>query len=535
MSLRHNRHDDSLFDLDFEEPDKQLASPPALRDYQQAAVDALRRSVAAGKRAPVLVAPCGSGKTIMARAIVEGAIEKNRNVLFLAPRRELIYQTSAKLSEAGIHHGVMMAGEGRRPGAQVQVASLPTLHRRLADGHAQRPPASVVLVDECHLALAKTTMDVLAGYPDAIKIGLTATPCRGDGRGLGEMFDDLVLGPSIPELTALGFLVPTRYFAPSTPDLEGVGIKMGDYNQKQLGERMDDPVLIGDVIDNWRRIAGELQTVVFAVNVAHSMHLRDEFERAGVAAEHLDASTPKDERRGILQRFEAGQTQVICNCQIFSYGIDCPPAAACVLAHPTKSLARYHQAVGRVLRPYPGKAECLVIDHAGIVAELGFVADPQPWSLDGKRKIQDAKSSTARKEPKPLTCPQCSTVFAGAGICPACGHDMATRYAAAVEAIEAELQELTRLEDAAAVKRAKKARDDEWPSARKERFYQELLGLAIERGYKEGWAYHKYIERFEVGPPWAKQTREPSLSTRSWVKSRQIAWAKSKHNEARRA
>ena len=491
-----------------------------LRPYQITALDRLRESIRSGHRAPVLVAPCGSGKTHVAKAIVDGAVAKGHQVLFIAPRRELIYQTSEKLDEARIHHGIVMAGESTDLMAPVQVACVPTLHRRRARTHV--PPAKVVVIDEAHLSIARTTAEILGEYPDAIKIGLTATPIRSDGRGLGEQFDDLVMGPTVKELIAGGYLVKPRYFAPSTPDLSGIKIQMGDYNQSQLGARMDDPVLIGDVVSNWFRLAPGRQTVVFGVNIAHAMHLCQRFVEAGVSAEHLDSTTPNEARREILRRFENGDTQLVTNCQIFSYGLDIPPASCCVLAHPTKSLARYVQAVGRVLRPYPGKEDCLVIDHAGIIDGLGFVEDDFPWSLDGKEKIQDRQETKKVNEPKSLTCPECSTVFSGAGVCPNCGHQMWTARAKAIAAVEADLVEV----------RARHERRErvEWTMDDKRTMYAELKGVAQSRGYKEGWAAHKYREKFGVWPQSLKGTppRTPSMATLSWVKSRQIAHAKAR-------
>lgn len=491
-----------------------------LRPYQSKAVDDLRRSMQSGAKAPLLVAPCGSGKTIKARAIIESAVGKGSRVLFLAPRRELIFQTSEKLDAAGIHHGVIMAGVGQDGFAPVQVACIPTMHRRLTASYAVLPKADLIIVDEAHLALSKSTIDIIEAYPDARVIGLTATPCRSDGAGLGQLFDGLVLGPSMRELIDGGYLVQPRYFAPSKPDLEGIKIRAGDYAQEALGERMDQPQLIGDVVSNWARIAGDRQTVVFAVTVKHSRHLREQFQAIGVRAEHLDAKTPTDERREILRRFESGETQVICNCQIFSYGLDCPPASACVLAHPTKSLARYIQAVGRVLRPYPGKTDCLVIDHAGIVEDLGFVEDDQPWSLDGKERISERQAST-RKEPKPITCTQCDTVFGESATCPHCGYTMKDERKEAIEALEADLAEVDRKTRAAAKR--------EWTPERKQRFYSELLSICKQRGYKPGWAANKYKSRTNVWPRGLSHVSvTPSPETLAWVRSRDIAYAKSR-------
>ena len=391
--------------------------------------------------------------------------------------------------------------------------------------------AEGVLVHNCHLAVAKATLAVLGHYPGAVKIGLTATPCRQDGRGLGEIFDDLVFGPSMQELIDGGWLVPARYFAPSKPDLEGVKIQMGDYNQKQLGKRVNDPVLVGGVVENWLRIGEMRQTIVFAVNVAHSIHLRDQFRKVDILADHIDAKTPNDERRDILRRFDGGDVNVLVNCQIVGYGVDIPPASCCILAHPTKSLTRYLQAAGRVLRPYEGKTDALIIDHSGIVETLGFIDDDHPWSLDGNSRLQDRRAEREREagEPKALTCSECATVFRGRPTCPHCGKNMALTYARAIEERDAELEEIDRLTKA----RTKR----EWSPYARECFYRELVGYGMAKSYKPGWASHKYRERFGVWPADGMRNGPLELtpSTRSWITSRNIAAAKMRRREKERA
>jgi len=496
-----------------------------LRPYQQQAVDDLRASIGGGHRAPILVSPCGSGKTHIAKAIIDSATEKKKTVLFLAPRRELIFQCSEKLTDAGIHHGIFMAGERRDMFAPVQVGSVPTIHSRMRAGTTVLPPANLVIIDEAHLAVAKTTLDVLKEYESAVKIGMTATPCRQDGKGLGLAFDDLVFGPTMPELVAQGHLVPTKYFAPSKPDLSAVKIQMGDYNQKSLGAKMNDPIIVGSVITNWLRLAPTRQTVVFAVNVAHSVSLCERFQEVGVKAEHLDANTPSHERASIFNRFESGDTQVICNCQIFSYGVDSPPASCCVLAHPTKSLTRYLQAAGRVLRPYEGKEDCYIIDHSGIIEDLGFLEDEHPWSLDGGTTVKERSESTKKKEPKSITCPECDTIFEARPTCPMCGYNCAEAYAKAVEERDADLEEIER--------KSGKRKGPAWPTEKKEQFYRELLGHCASKGYKAGWAYHKYQGRFDVGPANSFNTMPLPVSaeTQSWITSRNIAYHKSKKRQ----
>ena len=491
-----------------------------LRPYQSQAVEALRRSLAQGHRAPCLVMPTGSGKTIVAAHLIRAAVDKGNRALFLAPRRELVYQTSDKLQGVDVHHGLLMAGERRDLFAPVQVGCIPTLHRRVADERIDLPRADLVLVDEAHLSIAKSARNIIGLYADqgAAVIGLTATPCRADGAGLGQIYDDLVEGPSVAKLIDQQHLVPARYFVGEKPDLEGVKVQAGDYNQRQLGERMNKVELIGDVVQNWARIARDRQSFVFAVNVAHSMALCSEFRALGIPTEHLDGKTPREERAAILERLRTGETQVLTNCEVMTYGVDFPPVSCIVLAKPTKSIARYFQMVGRGLRTYPGKGDCLVLDHAGAVNQIGFVDDPMPWSLAGEEKVQD-RVAQQRSEPEPITCGDCGAEFRPARECPNCGAEQGGRYAKAIEAHDAELREIDRQRRLADAK--------QWTTDDKQAFYSELLAIAEERGYKQGWVAHQYRKKLGTWPRGLYDEPEPpSLETRAWVKSQLIRYAK---------
>lgn len=494
-----------------------------LRPYQSTAVKNLRSSLAKGKRAPLLVMPTGSGKTHVAAHLIRAAVEKGNRAMFLAPRRELVYQTSDKLSGVEVEHAVIMAGEPRCLGPRVQVACIPTLYRRAIQAERLRlPPAELVLVDEAHLSIAKQASTIIERYAEAgaAVIGLTATPCRADGAGLGLIYDELVEGPSVAELTDEGHLVPARYFVGEAPDLEGVKVSMGDFNQKELGIRANEVTLIGDVVQNWARLACNRQTFVFAVNVAHSQALCSEFQAIGVRAEHLDGSTDNDERAAILGRLRSGETQVLTNCEVMTYGVDFPPVSCIVLAKPTKSIARYFQMVGRGLRTYPGKSDCLVLDHARSVRDIGFVTDPMPWSLEGKDRVQDRISGT-RKEPEPITCGDCGIEFRPARVCPYCGAEQGGRYERAIEAHEAQLLEL----DA----QRKLADVSSWTMADKRQFFGELKEIARRNGYKDGWVAHKFKAKLGVWPNGIHAPpREPSLETLAWVRSQNIRYAKRK-------
>lgn len=496
------------------------------RPFQVAAVAALRHSLASGHRAPILVSPTGSGKTVMAAGIIHGALSKNRRVLFLAPRRELIRQASQTLARFGIRHGVIMAGEDLVP-AQVQVASWDTLRSWIKRERIRPPSADVVIVDEAHLSLASTYRAILAEhYSGVAKIGLTATPARGDGRPLAGVYDDLVEAATVRELIDAGYLVPLRYFAPTKPDLEGLRIVRGDYDAKSIGNRFNTPQIVGDVIHQWFRIARDRQTVVFAGTVAHAAHIAERFRESGIAAEHIHCNMTLQDRDAVLDRVARQRTQVIVNVGILTFGYDQPSISCAVLARPTKSLVYYFQTVGRVLRPAPGKKDAIVIDHGGVVDELGFVDEPVPWTLEGNDRIQDAhnRKRKERKQPSPVTCGECGQTFEARKRCPGCGWETPEKVLA-LAVYDGDLQELDR---------QKKRANREWTPEQKAAFYGELKGYARSKGYADGWASNKYRERFGVWPNSYRSApaKQPTVETLNWIRSRQIAWAKSKQRRA---
>lgn len=497
-----------------------------LRPYQTQAIADVRRSLAEGNRRVVLQLATGAGKTRIAAEIIQRAFVKGTRTLFLAPRRELIYQARDAFERQGVRSGTIMAGERPDYALPLQVASFDTLHARAVRGKRMgMPEAGLVIVDEAHLSISETRAEILALYPDARIIGLTATPARGDGRGLGEIYDALVQGPSLRELTDMGFLVPVRYYAPDKPDLAAVKINRdGDYAETALGGVMNSPVLVGNIVEHWQKLASMRRTVVFCVNCAHSRAVCSAFVTAGVSAEHLDGETPPQERADILERVRRGATQVLCNVFVATYGLDIPALDCAVLARPTKNIALYLQTVGRILRPYTGKADALVIDHAGAVAENGFVDEYIPWSLDTQTKVKDRKEAAQkdRKEPKEIECPHCSTVFKLRRNCPSCGLAVIPPEKD-LPIHEATLIELDR-------EAAKANREMSWEE--KAEFMGQLKTYARNHGYSPGWIAHKYREKTGVWPndPRAKMApmRELTAEVKSWITSRNIRYAKRK-------
>jgi superfamily II DNA or RNA helicase len=494
---------------------------PQLRPYQQDVIARTEALIDAGINRPLLVAPTGAGKTIIAAALVKAF---DAPTLFLAHRRELIDQAAKKLwNSCGIDAGVILAGVTARPDQRVQVASIQTLWARAYRGSKMTPPpADVIFVDEAHHVPARTYTAILDNYPEAIVIGLTATPCRGDGRGLGDAFDQLVECPDVADLVRLGYLVPTKVYAPSTPDLRGVRVERGDYVERQLAERVDTPKLVGDVVTHWHRLGEGRKTVVFATGVKHSVHLRDEFRRSGVSAEHIDGATPIDEREQILRDLSDGKVKIVTNCAVLTEGWDQPDVGCIVLARPTKHAGLYRQMTGRVLRTAPGKSDAIVLDHAGSTLLHGFVEDPVRWTLDPNRRAESPRLGAAlgASGPRSLTtCPECAAVRLEGDGCPCCGWRPRPKPRR-VDVIDGDLVQLRR------------DGSRERPNIDQRRFYAELLGYAEERGYKPGFAYMKFREKFNAAPPWPRHSNPtpvpPTPEVRSWLRSRAIAYAKAR-------
>ncbi len=505
---------------------QQGQGPPALRPYQTDVIARVEAEIRAGRRRILLVAPTGAGKTVIMARLASDARRSGKRVLVLVHRRELVLQTSAKLFDAGLDHGIVAAGFLTRPGEGVQVASIATLYARALRGSAiSLPDADTILVDEAHHATARTWKRLLEAYPVAVVIGATATPCRGDGRGLGGIFDSMVECPSIAELITAGFLIPTKVYAPTEPDLAGIKISHGDYNEKQLAERMDGPQLVGDIVTHWHRLAERRRTVVFATSVAHAVHLRDEFGRSGVAAAHVDGGTPAIERDAILARLAAGNIEVVVNCGVLTEGFDLPAIGCIVMARPTKSVALFRQIVGRGLRPAPGKDHVLVLDHAGATFEHGLIEEPIKWTLapDGRAERQSQSSRGKNRVPELKACPECSAIRWSWAPCDQCGWRPRVKPQV-VETTDGELGYV----GADRIAKERKPGIDE-----KNLFHAELAWIAQERGYASGWIAHKFRERFGEWPISRRPPSqlEPRPETRSWIRSRQIAFAKARSRE----
>lgn len=352
-----------------------------LRDYQQRAISDLRAVYARGRRAPCLVIPTGGGKTIIAAEIIRSAIARGRRVLFLAHRTELLEQSVLKLDAAGVSDVRMIqaARDLGRPDAPVTVASVPTMARRSTE-----IPADLVVFDEAHHVVAKTWKQIADRYRHAAILGLTATPQRSDGSPLGDVFDALVVGATVRELTELGHLAPCRVWAPP--------------NALESGELAVSP------IDAYLEHGEGQRAVVFCATVEHAQEIASSMVARGVATEVVHGGLAAASRSDVLKRFRAGVVRAVCNVHVLTEGWDDPACSVCILARKPQHAGTYLQMVGRVLRPADGKQQAKLLDLGGVSLIHGTPDMDRSYSLDGKA-ISGAEREAIRQ------CPSCGAVF----------------------------------------------------------------------------------------------------------------------------
>ena len=440
------------------------ASKFVLRDYQVIAVQELRRATMQSGSA-VYVLPTGGGKTVVAAEVARLASLKGSKTMLLVHRRELVDQAVETLSETcpDVSLGVEAAGWPSTPWAELQVGSIASVLRR-----PEITQPDIVIVDEAHHARAKTWEQVLKRWPAATRIGLTATPERLDGKGLGEHFAVMVLGPTVPDLVASGDLAPTRTLT--------VPSGLTYATPKEMREQAKGRV-IAKAASAYVKYAMGKQAIFFGVHREHSKQVAAELVERGVRAAHVDGTDSTARRDRIMREFKTGGLDVVCNCDLISEGFDAPACEVVLLGAPTKSVTRYLQQAGRSMRPGEGK-EALVVDLTGTSYELGLPDDVREWSLeDGE--IREA----SKAEEKAKACLQCSSMFRGR-VCPWCKYQtpMAKVRETETELVQAQRRQQPRRRSElwAEVGQAKRSADPE----------KDLLAIAEQRGYKPGWAYH---------------------------------------------
>ena len=382
------------------------------------------------------VSPTGSGKTVLFSDILSSYPGAS---CAIAHRAELVSQISLALARNGVRHGIVapkstcrnvvaihMAELGHTlydPGARCRVAGVDSLPRLAADPWAAQ--VGLWIQDEAHHVLRGNKWGAaVAMFPNARGLGVTATPTRADGKGLGShadgVFDSMVCGPSMRDLIAAGYLTDYRVFCPpSDLDLSGVGTAAGgDFSPEPLRQAVHRSHIVGDVVSHYLRIACGRLGVTFAVDIEAATDQCAAFRAAGVAAEVVTSRTPDALRISILRRFRSREVLQLVNVDLFGEGFDLPALEVVSMARPTQSYGLYVQQFGRALRPLEGKAEAVIIDHVGNVVRHGLPDKPRVWSLDRRERRSNGGSTIPLR-----VCPGCTRPYERSYVsCPYCGH-----------------------------------------------------------------------------------------------------------------
>ena len=451
-------------------------------------------------------APCGFGKTELATAMLQAAYANSKRTAFICDRISLINQTADRFDKYGLSFGIQQAQHWRyRPWERIQLCSVQTLDRR------SWPDVSLYMVDEAHV-LHRSVIRELEKR-ERFALGLSATPLT---RGLGKYFDFVVNAATTNQLIAEGWLSPYRIFAASEPDMDGVRIAKGEYDEEEA-ERRVLPI-VGDCVVEYLKHGNQQKFIAFAVSVAHAEELQRQFMAAGIVVELYTYRQTDGERAAAVAEFRKPDSFIrgLISIEALTRGFDVADVGVLILARPLRSALAVHlQMIGRVLRTAEGKSEATILCHSGNCVR--FWSEMNDFFENGASELDDGKrrekKKQEKKERKPMKCPQCHAVHAPAPACPVCGF-IHPKFSNVIHE-EGELK---------AIAKGPAASTDE-----KQDVYAQLRHIALERGYKEGWAAHKYKERFGVWPRGLQDIEKPpSQLLLNWIRSRQIAYAKAK-------
>lgn len=379
--------------------------------HQFTAVSEIEKAFSEGQQRVLCQSPTGSGKSRILRTIVDSRYAEKDIIYIIAHRNTLVKQLSDEIAEVDIKHGIIQAG---RPFVKyrVQVCSMQTLVRRLD----KLPYPSLIVVDECHHLKAKSYLSIIQHWSEAKVLGMTATPERTDGKGLDDIFQTLILGESVKNLIAGGFLSDYEYYAPAKVSMEGVSIQRGEYNTKQTLERVDNKFITGNAVEHYKKYADHLPAIASCVSIAHSEHVAQEFREAGYKALAVNSKMPALEVAAAIQGLKDGSLEVLTQCEMLGEGVDVPGATVLIGLRPTSSLVIFLQHCGRVLRRGDNKPKAIILDHVGNWERFGLPDDDREWSLKGKPKGKKDVATLKR-------CPEClRPVPIATRVCKYCGY-----------------------------------------------------------------------------------------------------------------
>ena len=395
-----------------------------LRPYQRELINDIKHSMIAGHRSIVSVLGCGGGKSVIQAEIARSATGKHNRVLFLVHRKELCEQITDTFTSQDVDMELC------------SVSMVQTVSRRLDS----IPVPKIIMTDEAHHSTAKTYKKIYAAFPDALRLGFTATPCRLNKGGLGEVYDDLITSVSTKWLIDNNYLSPYKYYSVKLADTSGLHIKAGDYKADEVAELMQNKEIYGETVKQWERLAKNKKTIAYCASVEAAEETAEQFQQAGYKAASLSGSTSKELRSQIMQDFRDSKLTILTNCELFGEGLDVPDCECTVLLRPTQSLTLYIQQSMRSMRYMPGKT-AIIIDHVGNYYQHGLPDDDREWTLEPKKKQENMV--------KIRECPMCYAVYPPTQQrCPYCGYKAVKEIQRKEkEVVEIDLVEMKRQDD----------------------------------------------------------------------------------------
>lgn len=395
-----------------------------LRPYQAELINNIRHSIKHGHKSIVSVLGCGGGKSVIQAEIARSATDKGNRVLFLVHRKELCEQITNTFTAQGVDMDLC------------SVSMVQTVSRHIEKIQAPK----IIITDEAHHSTANTYKKIYNAFPDALRLGFTATPCRLNAGGLGEVYEDLITSVSTRWLIDNHYLSPYKYYSVKLADTSGLHVKAGDYKADEVAELMQNSEIYGETVKQWERLAKDKKTIAYCASVEAAEETAEQFRQAGYTAASLSGSTPKELRARIMQDFRDSKIMILTNCELFGEGLDVPDCECTVLLRPTQSLTLYIQQSMRSMRYMPDKT-AIIIDHVGNCYLHGLPDDDREWSLESKAK--QANMVKIRE------CPMCFSVYPPTKQkCPYCGYAAVKEIQRKDKAVvEIDLVEMQRQED----------------------------------------------------------------------------------------
>jgi superfamily II DNA or RNA helicase len=490
----------------------------ALRDYQLDAVEKARAAIRGGAKNVLIVAPTGSGKTVIGSHLIEESVNKGKRSAFVIDRLSLLGQTSETFDRYGIDHGVIQGGHWRfKPHLPVQICSIQTVAKR------RWPEAQLIIVDEAHTVTETVKKRITPR--DTITIGLTATPFT---KGLGLLYDAVVNVTTTNRLIEQGFLANYRIFSCVEPDMQGVKVVAGEFDEQETSKRSLQ--VVGDVVKEYLDKGEDRKFICSAVDTAHVYELQRQFLAAGINCAAYTYKEREEDRDDILKEYRKGDSSIrgLITVTAASKGFDCPDIGCVIMARPLrKSLAEHIQFFGRGLRTHESKENCLVLDHSGNSArfwnEWNDFFENGITELDDGKKKEKPKAKDQDEEKEMVKCPQCRAMHLPRPSCPSCGHIYPKKQA--IEHVPGTLRELVATGNPALMRR------ELWP---------QVVSIVFEttpdfeRAQRRAQAiYHELTGTFAQARVENTTPAPPTPELRSKIKSNQIRFIKGKQAERR--